>query len=150
MKLAEALQERADLNRQIEQLKQRISNNAIVQEGEHPSENPDELIAELDGCIKRLEELISRINLTNCTTLVDGKSLTELIARKDCLSLKLYAYKEFVFNASQTASRARRTEIKILSAIDVKEYQKKIDMMAKELRVTDNKIQAANWSAELK
>ncbi|MEO2800040.1 DIP1984 family protein, partial [Flavonifractor plautii] len=36
MKLAEALQERADLNRNIEQLKNRLSSNALVQEGEQP------------------------------------------------------------------------------------------------------------------
>ena len=32
MKLAEALQERADLNRRIEQLRYRLSNNVLVQE----------------------------------------------------------------------------------------------------------------------
>ena len=41
MKLAEALQERADLNRQIEQLKFRLANNAITQEGEaEPQRGP--------------------------------------------------------------------------------------------------------------
>ena len=39
MKLAEALQERADLNRQIEQLQARLYNNAVVQEGEKPAED---------------------------------------------------------------------------------------------------------------
>lgn len=33
MKLAEALQERADINRNIEQLKNRLNNNVLVQEG---------------------------------------------------------------------------------------------------------------------
>ena len=49
MKLAEALQERADLNRRIQQLQQRLSSNAVVQEGEQPAEAPSELLAELDG-----------------------------------------------------------------------------------------------------
>ena len=43
MKLAEALQERADLNRAIQQLENRLSNNALVQEGERPAEDPQEL-----------------------------------------------------------------------------------------------------------
>ena len=43
MKLAEALQERADLNRNIEQLKNRLSSNALVQEGEQPVECPENL-----------------------------------------------------------------------------------------------------------
>lgn len=38
MKLAEALQERADLNRTIQQLKERLDNNVLVQEGEQPAE----------------------------------------------------------------------------------------------------------------
>lgn len=36
MKLAEALQERADLNRRIEQLRNRLENSALVQEGVQP------------------------------------------------------------------------------------------------------------------
>ena len=47
MKLAEALQERADLNRRMEQLKRRLTSNALVQEGERPAEEPAELLAEL-------------------------------------------------------------------------------------------------------
>ena len=44
MKLAESLQERADLNRKIEELKQRLENNCLVQEGERPAEDPEELL----------------------------------------------------------------------------------------------------------
>ena len=57
MKLAEALQERADLNRQIQQLRCRMLNNAVVQEGEAPAEDPAQLTEELESCLKRLEYL---------------------------------------------------------------------------------------------
>lgn len=149
MKLAEALQERADLNRRIEQLKDRLSDNAVVQEGEKPAEDPDALMTELDSCIAALEELMGRINLTNSTTMVEGVTLTQLIARKDCLNLKIQAYRNLVREASNLARRATRTEIKILSAVDVAQLQKSIDRMARELRVLDNKIQQTNWSTEL-
>lgn len=149
MKLAEALQERADLNRRIQQLQQRLNNNAIVQEGEQPAEDPQELLAELDRSVCELEELISRINLTNCRTLVDSKSLTELLARRDALKLKLSVYRDLAYNASQLARRATRTEIKVLSAVSVKDVQKRADELAKELRLLDNAIQAANWNTEL-
>ena len=76
MKLAEALQERADLNISIQQLKNRLENNAIVQEGEKPTENPGDLQWELDNSIKRLTWLISRINITNCSTQVNGQKAT--------------------------------------------------------------------------
>lgn len=149
MKLAEALQERADLNRKIEQLCVRLNNNAIVQEGENPAENPQDLLNELNDSVERLENVIARINKTNCVTIVEGKSITELIAKKDCLMLKLRAYKELACTASQTAHRAGRKEIKILSTVDVKKIQKEIDIVSKELRLTDNKIQEMNWKTEL-
>lgn len=149
MKLAEALQERADLNRKIEQIKSRLVNNAIVQEGEEPAENPQELLDELNTCIDRLQNLIAAINLTNCKTMVDECSLTELIAKKDCLSTKLCAYRELVSEASHIAHRAIRTEIKIISTVNVKDIQKSVDDLAKELRLLDNKIQQSNWTTEL-
>ena len=149
MKLAEALQERADLNRRIQQLQQRLANNAIMQEGEQPAEDPAELLAELDSCVDSLEQLITRINLTNCQTTVDSESLTALLARRDTLKLKLSAYRDLAYNASQLSRRATHTEIKLLSAVNVKELQKQVDDMAKSLRLLDNSIQSANWSTDL-
>ncbi len=149
MKLAEALQERADLNRSIEQLRSRLINNVIVQENEKPAEDPQALLKELDSSLSRLEELMRRINHTNCVTISEGKSITELIAARDVLKEKIAVYKDIVSNASQTAKRARMTEIKILSTVDVRKLQKKIDNMSKEFRITDNRIQALNWSTEL-
>lgn len=149
MKLAQALQERADLNRRIQQLETRLINNAQVQEGEKPAEDPVALLSELDACIARLEELMERINRTNCSTKVEGETLTALIARKDCLALKLKHYRNFAQQASCLAQRATRSEIKIFSTVNVPELQKQIDQMAKELRLTDNKLQQANWAADL-
>ena len=149
MKLAEALQERADLNNRIEQIRHRLTINAIVQEGENPPENPQELLKELNSCIEKLEFLISKINLANCRTMVDGKSLTELLAQRDCLSIKIISYRELVDSASRVAQRATKREIKIQSTVDVKEMQKQIDQLSKELRILDNKIQETNWTTEL-
>ena len=121
----------------------------IFQEGEKPSEDPKELLAEFDGCIARLEELAARINLVNCRTVVEGKSLTELLARRDSLTLKLRTYQNFLSEASQQTYRAMRTEIRILSTVDVRRTQKTVDALAKELRELDNRIQAVNWTTEL-
>jgi hypothetical protein len=52
MKLAEALILRADLQKRIEQLKQRILNNVMVQEGDEPAEDPSQLLRELDALIQ--------------------------------------------------------------------------------------------------
>ena len=149
MKLAEALQERADLNRRIEQLRYRLSNNVLVQEGEKPLEDPAALLEELESSFTRLEWLIARINLTNCAVKVEGRSLTELIARRDVLSLRAEAYRRLVEEASQNTHRATHTEIKILSAVDVPALQRQADDASRELRLLDNTLQATNWTADL-
>ena len=148
MKLAEALQERADLNRRIESLRVRLNNNAIVQEGEKSPEDPKELLKELNRCTTRLEELIKKINIINCFTIVDGTSITAMIAKKDVLTNKISIYRDFLGCASNVAQRAKRTEIKLLSTVDVAALQKEIDDMSRELRIIDNKIQAANWATD--
>ncbi len=145
MKLAEALQERADLNRNIEQLKSRLNNNVLVQEGEKTVEEPAKLKQELDASLERLAYLIAHINHTK----VDGQTLTELIAKKDALLLKISVYKSIVYAGSQTSYRARNSEIKIKSAISVPDWQTEVDQMAKELRLLDNKLQATNWNTDL-
>ena len=65
MKLAEALQLRADLKRQIEQLSNRLYNNAVVQQDEKVNEEPQELLKQLNLCQKQWQQLICRINMTN-------------------------------------------------------------------------------------
>ena len=149
MKLAEALQESADINRNIEQLKKRLNNNVLVQEGEQTAEDPEKLKQELDNSLERLTYLIAHINQTNCETKIDGETLTELIAKKDTLLLKLSVYKDIVYSGSQTSYRARNTEIKIKSAISVSGWQTEIDRLSKELRLLDNKLQETNWNTDL-
>ncbi len=150
MKLAEALQARSDLKKQLNQLEYRMSNNALVQEGEQPNEKPSELFKQYNDGLKQLEELIIRINLTNSRAKVEGVTLTELIARRDILKQKIDAYRSVLSTASSNTSRATRTEIKVLSTINVESFQKDVDRMSKELRELDNKIQEANWKIELK
>ena len=149
MKLAEALQERADLNRKIEQLRVRFVANALVQEGEQPAEDPEQLKTELDGAIDRLGYLIERINMTNASTMIDGKSVTRVIAHRDALSLKIEAYREIVRAASQTTTRMRVSEIRIRPSISVREWQKQINLLSNVLRLIDNSLQENNWKTEL-
>lgn len=149
MKLANALSQRSELQTRIRQLESRLSNNAQVQEGEQPAEDPAELLAELDGCVGELERLIARINLTNCRVQVEGESLTALLARRDMLTVKLSSYRNLAQSASQLGHRGMRSEIKWLSTVNVRELQKQVDGLAKELRLLDNSIQAANWATDL-
>lgn len=54
MKLAEALQLRADLQKRMEQLAARLYDNATVQEGEAPAEDPVALLEEYEACAAQL------------------------------------------------------------------------------------------------
>ena len=150
MLLAEALQNRADLQKRIEQLNDRIEANVLVQEGETPPENPEKLICEAEECYRRLEALMVRINNANAATRTAEGTLTELIARRDCLIKRTETYRRFLEEARSCTRRATRTEIKILSAIDVGAYQAKCDQYAKEARRLDTLIQATNWTTELR
>ncbi|MDD6046114.1 MAG: DIP1984 family protein, partial [bacterium] len=148
-KLANALTERAELQTKVRQLENRLMNNAQVQEGERPAEDPAALLAELEAAYAALEDLIARINLTNSATLSGGKSLTALLARRDCLAGKIGVLRSFCDAASALVTRRTVGEIKIKSTVDVAALQKQIDALSKELRELDAAIQEKNWTTEL-
>ena len=149
MKLATALSERADLQRRISELAGRLNQNAKVQEGDEPAEDPKALLTELDGCLNRLEELIARINRTNNETKSGELTLTELIARRDCLKERIRIMRDFLNASSDKVNRYSKAEIRILSTVSVSELQKQVDRYSKQLRETDELIQGLNWTADL-
>ncbi len=150
MNLTEALILRADYQKRIDQLKQRILRNAKAQEGEKPAEEPEELLKELEEVAGNLEALIQRINRTNATTVVrDGKTLADMLATRDKKRLLQGIYRDLAEAATITMGRWSRAEIKSYSTVDVKAIQKRADALAKEYRDLDMEIQAANWSTEL-
>ncbi|MCR5158924.1 MAG: DIP1984 family protein [Prevotella sp.] len=150
MKLAEALSIRKDLQKRIQQLGQRIQNNVKVQEGDEPSEQPAELMKELSSCLEQLESLIWRINATNMNTLSqEGKTLTELMARKDVLNMRISTLRNAFDAASSGHDRYSRSEIKMVTVIDVKVLGKQIDNYSAQLRKLDIEIQSLNFQTEL-
>lgn len=149
MKLAEALHLRADLQKRIAQTGARLKLNAKVQEGDNPSENPIELLEELNRDTQKLQELISQINMTNSKTESEGVTLTEMIARKDVLGLKISVLRDFLQEASEKVERYSNKEIRIISTVNVRELQKQVDDLSQELRILDVKIQSLNWTVDL-
>lgn len=150
MKLAEALILRADYQKNMAQLKDRMLLNAVIQEGEKPAENPEELLAEFEETSNNLENLIVKINKKNSATIVsDNKTFADLLAKRDVLKLKLQALNELAKSASGIVDRYSRSEIKTLSTVNVAEIRKKIDNLAKEFRQLDMLIQEHNWKIDL-
>ena len=150
MKLAEALKLRADLNTRMSRLRNRLMVNTKVQEGDSPSEDPEELLAELEEVSGQLEELIWRINTTNCSTVdAEGRTLTQLIARRDVLIQKESILRDLLNSASNRVDRYSRNEIAVHSTVDVREIRRQADALSAEIRRTDNTIQELNWTTEL-
>ena len=121
-----------------------------MQEGEKPAENPKELLRELAAMIDRLEWLVAAINLTNSAVQIDGEPLTRLLSRRDAWQKRIQIERDFLAQASSLTDRARMSEIKIISTVNVAELQKDLDRQAKALRELDTRIQAANWQEELR
>jgi len=149
MKLAEALSIRKDLQTKIAQLESRICNNVRIQEGDEPSEDPSELLKTLDSCLKQLEGLIAKINATNMHTMVDGRTLTAMMAEREVLAKRINVLRAVFDKASSSQDRYSRSEIKYVTMIDVKALSKQIDTLSQKLRKLDIEIQTANFNTEL-
>ncbi|GAA5190076.1 DIP1984 family protein [Rugosimonospora acidiphila] len=152
MKLAEALAERADAMRRVEQLRSRIVSNARYQEGEAPAEDAAQLLIEVGQVLDRLEVLIARINRTNSTVALGTMTLTEALARRDVLRLRHSVLTAAADSAGRDRSNARqlRSELKMLSALSVAQLRRQADGVARELRDLDVQIQRVNWEADLR
>lgn len=61
MKLAEALIERKAIKNKMEELKKRLYQNAMIQEGDIPIENPVDILNELKEVTLTFEELIKKL-----------------------------------------------------------------------------------------
>lgn len=149
MKLAEALQIKKNLDIKIANIRQRLENNARVQDGLEPAENPADLFKELEETINSLENYTSRINLTNSITKVNGKTLTELLSRREALKVKVSIYDRFIVSGSELTDRYSNTEILVRPTLPINEIQKRRDLIAKELRQIDYKIQETNFTHDL-
>lgn len=150
MKLAEALILRADLQKRMEQIRSRLYNNVLTQEGESPSEDPEILLKEFMDLQKDLTHIIKAINRTNNNTQFnDNITLSEALVERDAILAKRTILSNAAERASEKQDRYSRSEIKSVSTIDINKFQKQADELAKEFREFDTKIQSLNWNIDL-
>ncbi len=155
MKLAEALAERADAVRRVEQLRARIVGSARYQEGETPAEDAQRLLVEVGAVLDELELLIRRTNRTNAAVTVgDDGTLTDALARRDVLRLRhavITAAADAAAGRDQRglAVRQLRSELTMLSALPIADLREQADALAREIRELDIRIQRTNWEADL-
>lgn len=150
MKLAEALMERADLQRKLAQLQGRLTQNAQYQEGETPAEDPHELLTEYRRIADQLETLIVKINQINQkVTLANGVNMIEALAKRDRLKDEQTMLLALANAAVVEQTRYSHSEIKLIAAVDIKSIRKQADEAAKNYRELDVLVQQANWQYDL-
>jgi hypothetical protein len=150
MKLAEGLAIRADQQKRLLQLQRRITNNAQVQEGDKPAEDPNKLLAEYLELADGLLLMINRINLTNNQgVLSSGQTLAAAVTYRDHLKRMSELYRLVADAGVISKDRYSRAEIKTVSMIDVSKMQEFADQTSAALRKLDTEIQEANWTVDL-
>lgn len=152
MKLSEALILRADTQKRIEQLRQRLIRSAKTQEGETPPEDPQTLISELNTAVEILVNLIRNINQTNSLTNLsseDSLTIADALAQRDTIMLKRSVLDSLLQAAAYTQTRYSSSEIKLISTVNIAEIQRQIDTLSRDYRELDTQIQQANWNTDL-
>jgi hypothetical protein len=150
MKLAEALMIRADAQKKLTSLRERISRNAVVQQGEKPHEDPTRLLNEAAGVLQEIEQLIDRINRTNQShRLADGRTLAAAIARRDTLVKQHSLLESAIAGSKKEPERYSMSEIKWVATVDVGKLQKQSDDLAGKIREINALIQSTNWQVDL-
>ena len=149
MKLAEALSCRAALADKVRQLGSRLNDCLKVQEGDVPIETPEQVVAELDGALGELRQLIYAINITNTSTEVDGRSVTSMLAERDVLKMRVRTLSDGSRHLTEREDRYNRNEVKYVRTVDAVEFRKLADRSASRLRELDLKIQSIGWVTDL-
>lgn len=159
MKLAQALTQRADMEKRMKHLQTRITASARYTEGEEPLENAPELLEEHMQILAEREVLIARIHRTNASKVIEvpGVPVSVTITDAICLRDRLHAEQKFLNEMADSAGGhrdhyyggRRRSELPLKTDLAIRDLRQRADRAGKRYREVDSAIQAANWEAEL-
>lgn len=151
MKLAEALQRRADLRQKIDSVGSTMKANVLVQEGAEADYDVRQLCDEFNNLMREWQSLVGRIGRTNHAAIDQetGKTLADLLVEREAAKMEKETYDGIVAVYGEKSWRARGAELKIISTFKAKDAQKMVDDAAKRFRELDNKIQMLNWNTDL-
>ena len=121
-----------------------------MQEGSEPSEQPEAMFQRLDADARSYGLMLAAINRANLEYRdAEGRSLTDLLARRDTLrathSVLSTAYSE----ATQRQDRYSNHEIRWVPTMDVVKLRGRLEKIGEELRSLNLKIQSINWEVEV-
>ena len=150
MKIAEALLIRADVQKKLASLRDRIARSAVVQDGESPHEDPKKLLDEAFGVVKELESLVAKINAANLSaTLPDGRTLMAAIAHRDALAAQHSLLQHAIASSHREPDRYSMSKIKWVAVLNVASLQRQTEDLAKSIRELNAAIQETNWKVEI-
>lgn len=150
MKLSEALMMRSDIQKRVEQLRERLKLSVQVQDGTVPPEKPQALLLESERLLDQLSSLIYRINRTNLSTNVtEQMTLTDALAQRDVLSMRISMMKSVAEAASGRVVQSSRSGVRTVPTIDIASIRRQIDHLSKQYRELDTDIQRSNWTTDL-
>lgn len=150
MKIAEALLLRADTQKRLASLRERVCRCTAVQEHEAPPEDPAMLLSEIQKSCALYKALVFAINRANLDGLTSGgRSLTEALAERDALMVQHSILQATIASAARPQERYGPSEIRWVLTIDIPALQAFVDELAKQLRELNAEIQAANWQIEV-
>jgi len=164
MKIAEALSERAELDKMIAQRVHRLKAFARYAEGEEPAEDPAQLLEEILQAMNHREILIAQVNHRNAATYIEHPdpelngvrmSITEALAFRDRLNAQRNLLNEVADEAGAVGSSGfygrarRRNELPERTSLPVRELRAFADRTARAHRELDVRIKQSNWDTNL-
>jgi hypothetical protein len=140
------------MQKQNRAIARHIEENVRLPEDEEPAASVENLTKQYEANMIRLTELIRRINRTNCLTEMEGGTITDAIARRDCLDSQIRAFTE-IYNKVTSHDRDRfdngEVRVKYVRHMDSRTLKNRLDHLSQEFRILDTALQGMNWAAEL-
>lgn len=150
MKLADALAERAHLQRHLEEAKNRLCASVRFRQGEEKLEDPVALMDTIDATAESLRDLLARINRTNlAASASDGRSLTDLIAARDAALVRHKAFRA-AWERISGEDRNCYSETPLMTrAVAPNVLRERMERAGTEWHKLNRLIQRLNWEVEL-
>ncbi len=164
MKVAEALLRRKELLKEVNTLQSQFTSNIVVNDGVKPRRDAFKIEKQFFDRFAELEKLIISINTTNNTTIINGISVMQMIARRDALKLLIPQYGVMYQQAEKAvrdgltkvnAPNSKGDYVKVINPSQPVEglntivMEKSYNSMASELRQLDLQLQALTWQVDL-
>lgn len=141
MNLAEALIKVNDIEKEIELLKKKYDNCALVPFNTTPLYNPDDLISQIEQKLVEKNTLIQIINITN-----KHNRINDLIIKRDQARRK-YRILNICYRKAFRLEIFNNEYYRVYKEIDA--LRNKMHKLLEDYRKYDIMIQKLNWSIEL-